>query len=209
MPTIPVYPPLQRIVFPPVESALDKPDGLLCVGGTLSKENLVTAYECGVFPWFSEGELVHWWSPSERAILDSSKVHISKSTRKLLMKYEFEVTFDKAFESVIEACAMPTERRPETWITEEMKLAYVHLFYERLAHSVEVWMDGWLVGGLYGIYINNVFCGESMFSETQSASQIALIYLARFLQIKGCEVIDCIKKIGVKSIGPIRCGLWK
>lgn len=189
--TIPYFSADEEFDFPPVEQALIKPDGLLCLGGTLSEDNLVKAYQQGIFPWYSNGEPICWWSPAERALIDTNKVHVSKSLRKILIKQDFQVTFDQNFTRVIEACAATTDKRLETWITEEMKEAYIHLFYQSVAHSVEVWQDNCLVGGLYGVFVNNVFCGESMFSKMPNASKIALVYLAKLLSTKGCRIIDC------------------
>lgn len=188
---IPFFSPNEAIIFPMVEEALDSPDGLLCAGGSLTTDNLLNAYQLGIFPWFAEDEPVLWWCPSERAIFYCDSINISKSMRKRLNKADFRVTFDHAFIEVINACAAITKERQDTWITDEMKVAYNLLYRQGFAHSVEVWQEDRLVGGLYGVFINNIFCGESMFSKVSNTSKIALIYLTKLLNYHGCNIIDC------------------
>lgn len=180
--------------FPDVETALSEPDGLLACGGNLSKTTLLSAYRCGIFPWFSDGEPIMWWSPSLRAVIATDHVHISKNMAKLMRQQRVEVSFDTDFSAVIARCALPSpvDCREQTWITPQMQRAYQCLHDEGYAHSVEIRdKNNQLIGGLYGVFINNCFCGESMFSEQSNASKLALIYLAQFLHHFGCEVIDC------------------
>lgn len=176
-----------EIVFP--HTALAEPDGLLAIGGDLSVERLQLAYQSGIFPWFSEGDPILWYAPHERCVIFPDHLKISKSMRKILRSNVFNITVDEAFEKVIENCAQ-TKRTGQngTWITHEMQQAYIRLHEKGLAHSVEVWLDDELVGGLYGITINKVFCGESMFSLVSNASKAALIYLNKTM---GFELIDC------------------
>lgn len=174
--------------FPPVETALEEPNGLLAAGGDLSPGRLTEAYRQGIFPWFSEGEPILWWSPSPRCVLFPNKIHISRSLRKILNKNLFHVTFDQAFPEVISLCA---DVRSDTWITEGMNQAYNLLHKQGTAHSVEVWHDQQLVGGLYGLSIGQVFFGESMFSLMTDASKVAFVYLAKQLNHWGYPLIDC------------------
>ena len=173
--------------FPEPELADD--DGLLAIGGDLSAERLVLAYESGIFPWFSEETPILWYAPHKRFVLFPNQLKVSKSMHKLLISKKFRITFDTAFPEVIKACASITREDQEgTWITSDMQLAYINLFRLGIAHSVEVWENDQLVGGLYGIHINSVFCGESMFSKVSNASKAALIWLC---QNKNFKLIDC------------------
>lgn len=175
------------IAFP--NTNLAEPDGLLAIGGDLSIERLHLAYQNGIFPWFSEGEPIAWYAPQERCVIYPSELKISKSMRKVWLGNTFEITVNSAFAAVIANCAkIPREGQFGTWITDHMQQAYLNLHQAGLAHSVEVWQQGGLVGGLYGVSINKVFCGESMFSLVSNASKIALIYLG---QNMGLELIDC------------------
>lgn len=175
------------IWFPKPELADE--DGLLAVGGDLSAERLVLAYQNGIFPWYSDESPVLWYAPHERFVLFPEKVKISSTMRKLMKTGKFRITFDQAFPEVIRSCAnIPREDQPGTWITGDMQAAYINLFQLGYAHSVEVWENDLLVGGLYGLHINHVFCGESMFSTVSNASKAALIYLC---QIKDYSLIDC------------------
>lgn len=175
------------LIFP--DPALADPDGLLAVGGDLSIERLTLAYQSGIFPWYSEGEPILWYSPHERCVIFPDRIKISKSMRKVLQSGLFKVTTDQAFEKVIQSCAeTPRLGQDGTWITDEMQAAYIRLHQKGLAHSVEVWQQDQLVGGLYGIIVNKVFCGESMFSHVSNASKTALIHLA---QETDFELIDC------------------
>jgi len=181
-------------MFPPVEHA--SPEGLLAIGGDLSSRRLLDAYRHGIFPWYSAGQPILWWSPDPRAVLYPDRLRISRSLRKTLKKGLFSVTFDRAFEEVIEACAAPRliEGEPSagTWITSEMKAAYVTLRREGYAHSVETWSDdGRLVGGLYGVALGRGFFGESMFHRATDASKVALAGLVDLLQRWRFDFIDC------------------
>lgn len=175
--------------FPPPERALADPNGLLAAGGDLSPDSLVKAYRNGIFPWYSEGQPPLWWSPDPRAVLLPGQVHTSKSLHKEIRRGNYRLSTDSAFPSVINACA--TGREEGTWILPEMIEAYEKLFQLGYAHSVELWLEGDLVGGLYGIAVGNIFCGESMFSRHSNASKITFVCLATLLFNKGFQVIDC------------------
>lgn len=177
--------------FPPVEDAKQEPDGLLAVGGDLSPARLLNAYRHGIFPWYSSEQPILWWAPDPRTVLFPERIKISRSLGKTLRNRDYRVTLDTAFAEVISACAMPQPDREETWITEEMKQAYIHLHQLGHAHSVEIWQNNRLVGGLYGIAIGRVFYGESMFSRVRDASKIALVHLARHLADRDFGLIDC------------------
>lgn len=178
--------------FPDVSQALKDPDGLLAVGGCLSVPRLLNAYQHGIFPWFSKNDPILWWSPSERAIIEPSDLYINRSLRKFLKNALYRVTLNHAFNSVIEACAtIPRGPNNGTWITSEMVAAYINLHSAGYAHSVEVWHEDTLVGGLYGVLIGKVFCGESMFSVQPNASKVALIALRDHLAPAGLALIDC------------------
>lgn len=177
--------------FPPVSAALAEPNGLLAAGGALTPEWLIEAYRHGIFPWFNPGEPILWWSPDPRLVLIPDAIRISHSLRKTLRRGRFEVRFDTAFAEVIDACAAPREPGLGTWITAEMRRAYCRMHELGVAHSVESWRDGKLVGGLYGMALGSVFFGESMFSRESDASKVALAHLARFLRTRGYVMIDC------------------
>lgn len=177
--------------FPPLECALEEPNGLLAAGGPLSVQRLMSAYRVGVFPWFSEGQPVLWWSPDPRAILRPDRIRVSRSLRKRINHGGFEVTLDRAFEQVVRACAAPRAGQPGTWITLGLLRAYTELYERGVAHSVETWLDGRLVGGLYGVAIGRAFFGESMFTRERDASKVALTWLSRQLQHWGFPFIDC------------------
>lgn len=180
----------KKIWFPNPEEAND--EGLVAVGGDLSIERLLLAYRSGIFPWFMHDDLVYWFSPNPRCILIPSEIKISKSMRQVLNKKQFEITFNKDFEAVMRGCA--TAKRPEqesTWITEDFIEAYVSLHLIGYGHSVEVWQQGELVGGLYGVALGKVFFGESMFSSVSNASKAALISLAQKLNAEGFHFIEC------------------
>ena len=188
---MPVYQLISDIpLFPPTEEAED--DGLLAVGGDLSKERLLTAYRQGIFPWYEVGQPILWWSPNPRLVLFPEELKISRSLRKVLRKHEFEIRFDSSFENVIKACAdVRTKRGKGTWIIPEMQQAYTELHQEGYAHSVESWLNGELVGGLYGISLGQCFFGESMFSTISDSSKAALVALAEFSKQVGIKIIDC------------------
>ncbi|MDX2423410.1 MAG: leucyl/phenylalanyl-tRNA--protein transferase [Amphritea sp.] len=177
--------------FPPISQALDDPNGLLAAGGDLSAERLIAAYRQGIFPWFNPGEPILWWSPDPRCTLVPEQVHISRSLRKAIRHTTFEMTFDQAFSDVIKACAAPRSYSEDTWISTPMQNAYTELHQRGVAHSVELWQDGQLTGGLYGIAIGRLFFGESMFSRSTNSSKIAFAYFAKQLQKWGYALIDC------------------
>jgi len=177
--------------FPPVEKALKSPNGLLCAGGVLSPERLVEAYTHGIFPWYSEGDPILWWSPDPRMVLFPDELKVSRSLRKTVARKTFETRFDTAFGRVMEECAAPREGQMGTWILPEMIAAYTRLHLRGFAHSVESWREGELVGGLYGIQLGQAFYGESMFSHETDASKVALVALVERLRQGGCRVIDC------------------
>ncbi|WP_419700656.1 leucyl/phenylalanyl-tRNA--protein transferase [Mucilaginibacter sp. NFX135] len=177
----------KRLVFP--EPALAEPDGLLAVGGDLSTQRLLLAYQNGIFPWYSDDTPILWYSPHERFVLYPQELNISGSMRRVLNSGRFSVTADTCFNEVITACStVPREGQDGTWITDDMKAAYNRLHAEGYAHSVEVWQNGELVGGIYGVRVGNVFCGESMFSKVSNASKTALIHVCQSGLYK---LIDC------------------
>lgn len=179
-------------VFPPVETAADSPNGLLAFGGDLSPERLLAAYRLGIFPWFSPGDPILWWSPDPRTVLLPAEMRITRSLARTLRNLSYELRLDTAFAEVIGSCAAtPREGQGGTWITAEMQKAYCRLHELGHAHSVETWMDGKLVGGLYGVAIGRAFYGESMFSRRRDASKIALAHLCRHLERSGFGIIDC------------------
>ncbi|OIR04742.1 leucyl/phenylalanyl-tRNA--protein transferase [mine drainage metagenome] len=180
-----------RIYFPPVTQALRSPNGLLAAGGDLSATRLLEAYRHGIFPWFSEGEPILWWSPDPRMVLFPGEFKFSHSLRKTLRKGDHEVRTDTAFEQVMRACAAPRAGANGTWIHEEMIAAYCELHRLGYAHSIETWMGGQLAGGLYGIALGRMFYGESMFSRRTDASKIALAHLAAQLKRWDFGMIDC------------------
>jgi leucyl/phenylalanyl-tRNA---protein transferase len=177
--------------FPPVDQALSEPNGLLAAGGSLDPDWLIAAYRRGIFPWYCAGEPILWWSPDPRLVLIPSQMHISRSLRRTLQRGRFDVRFDTSFEQVVSACAEPRGSSGGTWITGEMRAAYLRMHELGHAHSVETWSDGRLVGGLYGIGLGRAFFGESMFSRMSDASKVALAYLTRYLESRNCAVIDC------------------
>lgn len=178
-------------LFPPLDNALADPDGLLAFGGDLSVTRLLNAYQHGIFPWYSEGQPIMWWSPDPRSILLPENIKISRSLAKTLRKKPYEITLNYAFTDVIKACAAPRNDHGGTWITIEMQQAYCALHHDGHAHSIEAWQDGQLVGGLYGIAIGKVFFGESMFAHANDASKIAFVHLAHHLNQAEFSLIDC------------------
>jgi len=177
--------------FPAPELALDEPNGLLAVGGDLSPGRLLAAYRLGIFPWYSDGQPLLWWTPDPRAVLFPERLKVARSLRKTVRKQLYTVTFDSAFSDVVEACSQPRGDECGTWITAEMKAAYARLHRLGYAHSVESWHAGELVGGLYGVAIGRVFFGESMFARRTDASKVAFVHLVRQLQAWGFGLIDC------------------
>ncbi|MBI1780338.1 MAG: leucyl/phenylalanyl-tRNA--protein transferase [Sphingobacteriales bacterium] len=187
---MPVFLLTDELIFPAPHLADE--DGLLAVGGDLSAERLLLAYRSGIFPWFNDDELIQWWSPDPRFVLFPDEIKISKSMKQLLKRNAFEFTTNKAFEQVIDNCK--TINRGEgngTWITDDMKAAYIQLHQPGYAHSAEAWNNGELVGGLYGIRLGRTFFGESMFSKQGNASKYAFIKYVQQLQMEGVELIDC------------------
>lgn len=179
-----------RLEFPLVEAANE--DGLLAVGGDLSPERLLLAYKSGIFPWFNEDNLILWWSPNPRMVLFPNKIKISKSMRKVIRTEQFNLTQNTCFEKVLDNCAKVQRKGQDgTWITPKMKLAYLDLFEKGFAKSFEVWEGNNLVGGLYGIDLGHVFCGESMFSTVPNASKFAFIKLTQELEQEKYRLIDC------------------
>lgn len=182
--------------FPPVETALRDPNGLLAIGGDLSMERLLDAYRHGIFPWFNPGEPILWWSPDPRMVLVPGEIRVARSLARRMRNAGFELGVDTAFDEVMRACAAPRRTRPGggasgTWISPAMRAAYARLFEAGYAHSVETWRDGTLVGGLYGVAIGRVFYGESMFCRESDASKAALVRLARQLEQWEFGLIDC------------------
>ncbi|MEP2058290.1 MAG: leucyl/phenylalanyl-tRNA--protein transferase [Maribacter litoralis] len=178
------------LIFPPVESA--NVEGLLAVGGDLSPERMLLAYQNGIFPWFDNDSIILWWCPDPRMVLYPNEIKISKSMKKVIRNKQFSLTKNTCFEQVLEYCStVPREGQDGTWITDEMKIAYLKLHEKGIAKSYEVWENDKLVGGLYGIDFGHIFCGESMFSLTSNASKFAFIKLAEELGQKGYKVIDC------------------
>ncbi|RPJ13201.1 MAG: leucyl/phenylalanyl-tRNA--protein transferase [Desulfobacteraceae bacterium] len=202
---MPVYRLTEEIIFPPPQLA-DK-TGLLAVGGDLCQERLLLAYSIGIFPWYSEGEPILWWSPDPRLVIHPGEIRISKSLEKVIKKGIFDVTFDTAFEQVINLCAGAGRRENEgTWILPEMTDAYCALHESGFAHSVEAWRDGILAGGLYGVSLGRCFFGESMFTLESNASKVAFARLAKYLAENSFDLIDCqvstghLKRFGAKEI---------
>ncbi|RUO44087.1 leucyl/phenylalanyl-tRNA--protein transferase [Aliidiomarina taiwanensis] len=181
----------ERFYFPPLETALHEPDGLLVAGGDLSPTRLLQAYQQGIFPWYSEGDPILWWSPYTRAAFWPEQIHTSRSLRKFLRKNLYSYTINYAFSDVIKSCAEVHSAVTGTWITPDMMQAYQALHQQGHAHSIEVWSQGALVGGLYGVLVGQVFCGESMFHRADHASKCALLALKSHFQPHGLQLIDC------------------
>lgn len=200
---MPVYRLTDEIIFPPPQLA-DK-TGLLAVGGDLCEERLHLAYSLGIFPWYSEDEPILWWSPDPRLVLYPDEIKISKSLEKVIKKQVFEVTFDKAFEQVVNLCAVAGRRENEgTWILPEMTDAYCGLHESGYAHSVEAWRDGTLAGGLYGVSLGKCFFGESMFTLESNASKVAFASLVEYLAENSFHLIDCQVSTGhLKRFGAV------
>ncbi|MEF1288996.1 leucyl/phenylalanyl-tRNA--protein transferase [Vibrio sp. M260118] len=176
--------------FPSSFDALDDPNGLLAFGGDLSSERLLLAYQNGIFPWYGPGEPILWWSPSPRAVFDPKNFQPAKSLKKFQRKHQYQVTINHATDQVIDYCAS-TRSKEETWLNEEMRTAYKQLAQQGHCHSVEVWKNDTLIGGLYGLAIGQVFCGESMFSLVTNASKIALWYFCEHFKRHQGQLIDC------------------
>jgi leucyl/phenylalanyl-tRNA--protein transferase len=192
--------------FPPLYKAFREPDGLLAIGGCLSKKRLLNAYRHGIFPWYNPGESILWWSPDPRLLLFPDNLIISRSLRKTLRKNIFSVTFDQSFKEVIAACAEPRENSAGTWITEDIKQAYNTLHKSGFAHSAEAWLDGELVGGLYGVALGRVFFGESMFHTRTDASKVVFATLVEQLKAWDFQLIDCqVHTKHLASLGAVNC----
>ena len=180
----------KEFIFPPVEMASS--EGILAFGGDLQPERLILAYQLGIFPWYNEGEPIIWYTPARRMVLFPEELKISKSMRRFMAKGEFRMTWNMAFDQVIEQCQKsPRKDQLGTWITKEMKQAYKSLHRLGFAKSVEVWQENDLVGGLYGVDLGHIFCGESMFSKVSNTSKLAFIFLVNELQKKDYTLIDC------------------
>jgi leucyl/phenylalanyl-tRNA--protein transferase len=176
-----------KIIFP--DYKLATADGIIALGGDLSEERLIYAYENGIFPWFSKGDPIVWYCPSERMVLFPDEIKVSKSMQKIIIKNKFVITENKAFKEVIYNCkSIDRKDGFGTWITDDMEQAYINLHKKGSAKSIEIWLDDQLVGGLYGLEINNIFCGESMFSKVSNASKLAFIHLVKSQKYK---LIDC------------------
>jgi leucyl/phenylalanyl-tRNA--protein transferase len=179
-----------KLIFPPIEHAHD--DGLLCIGGDLSSSRLLMAYQKGIFPWYSEGEPILWYSPDPRFVLFPEKIKVSKSMKQVLKKGEFVFKINQRFKDVIHHCRMQERKGQDgTWITDEMEQAYTRLHELGFVHSFECYAKGELVGGLYGVLLDRVFCGESMFSLQPNASKFVFIQLCKYLQERNIAIIDC------------------
>ena len=188
--------------FPPLEAA--NADGLLAMGGDLSPERLVLAYRSGIFPWFNPGEPILWWSPDPRCVIFPDQFKPSRSLSKSIRHRGYQFTLDAAFSDVIQHCAGKRKNQPGTWITQDMQTAYIALHKIGVAHSAEVWAEGVLVGGLYGIALGRVFFGESMFSHRTDASKVALTLLIKQLQQWGFTLIDCqVSSDHIMSLGAV------
>lgn len=177
--------------FPPIEEALIEPKGLLAFGGDLNPKTLINAYSHGVFPWFSAEEPILWWSPNPRMVLFPEKFHISRSFKKALKKTNYTVHFDRDFEAVINHCSKTRKDGFGTWITQEMKQAYINLFELGIAHCLEIDIEGEFAGCIYGISIQNTFYGESMYTSITNGSKFALYELCQYLIKNGYKILDC------------------
>ena len=177
--------------FPPLNKALNEPNGLLAAGGDLTPERLIQAYRHGCFPWYQDGQPILWWSPDPRTVLLPDELHVSRSLAKLMRQGRYQVSFDTDFASVIAACAAPRDYADGTWITNSMQAAYRELHHRGIAHSVEVRQAGELVGGLYGLAMGRLFFGESMFSRADNASKVGFVTLVERLREAGFVLIDC------------------
>ena len=190
--------------FPAIKKALKEPNGLLAVGGCLSATRLLNAYRQGIFPWYNDDEPILWWSPDPRLVLFPEQLIISQSLRKTLRKQKFTVTIDKAFAQVITACAQPRAEESGTWISSDIENAYTQLHRLGCAHSAEAWLEGELVGGLYGVAIGQVFFGESMFHKATDASKVAFATLVEKLESWDYQLIDCqVHSAHLASLGAI------
>lgn len=196
-----------QLWFPPVEQALEQPDGLLAMGGDLSSGRLTLAYRSGIFPWFSDGDPLLWWSPAVRAVFAPASLKFNRTLRKQWQRSALQLTLNHAFSDVINGCAAPRRHQPETWILPPMQQAYQQLHQQGHAHSIEVWQAGKLVGGLYGIVVGGLFCGESMFNRIPNGAKFALLALQQHLSRYAPGWIDCqipnpfLQQLGAGTIG--------
>lgn len=177
--------------FPSPNTASTDPNGLLAVGGCLSSQRLINAYKCGIFPWYSLGEPILWWSPNPRLVLFPAHLKISRSLKKTIRQQPFVITYNRAFSNVLQQCATPRDETSGTWITDAMRQAYTHLHQQGISHSFEAWASDELVGGLYGVAIGQVFFGESMFHRQTNASKVAFYHCIQQLTAWGYRLIDC------------------
>jgi leucyl/phenylalanyl-tRNA--protein transferase len=177
--------------FPPVERALDEPNGLLCAGADLSLPRLLEAYRRGIFPWYSGKQPILWWSPDPRMVLYCKSLKVSRSLAKNLRNKGYQVRVDTVFEQVLRGCAAPRKGEAGTWLGRDMKAAYLELHHAGYAHCFETWRGNELVGGLYGVAVGRMFFGESMFSRATDASKVALVHLVEFLEGRDFPLIDC------------------
>ena len=180
-----------NILFPCPSLALSQPNGLLAVGGDLSNQRLFSAYQQGIFPWYNTDDPILWWSPDPRCVIFTHKFHVSKSFKRFLHKKEYTVTINKCFDDVIRGCQQPRSYQKETWINNDIVQAYTKLHQLKQAHSIEVWHNHQLIGGVYGVMTDHIFCGESMFSLRQNASKVALYSLCKLLSQHDIALIDC------------------
>lgn len=191
-------------VFPPADEA--GKDGIVAVGGDLSPERLIAAYSKGIFPWYSEGEPILWWSPNPRMVIFPDEIHISRSLKRVLNRNLFSITFDRCFDSIIESCGQPRKYQRGTWITVEMVAAYKRLHELGYAHSLEVWKDDVIVGGLYGVALGACFFAESMFHRISNASKFGLVRFVQILSKLNFKLVDCqipsshLKTMGAREI---------
>ena len=193
----------QNPCFPSPFTAMKEPDGLLAVGGNLDVATLLSAYSKGIFPWYQEAQPILWWCPSDRCVIRCDNFHISKSLRRILRQGRYKITLNRAFAKVIRACAEPRDDGG-TWITGDMIQAYERLHHHKKAYSVEVWDDGSLVGGIYGVSVGKVFCGESMFSRVSNGSKIAIAYLISLMQHTDMKMLDCqLKSAHLVTLGAV------
>jgi leucyl/phenylalanyl-tRNA---protein transferase len=202
---MPIFALNEDIIFPPVHLAEES--GILAVGGDLSPERLTEAYRRGIFPWYSDGDPIIWWSPNPRFVLLPEDLYVSKTMRQVLRRNIFRITCDNDFRAVIQGCREPRKRERGTWITDEMLEAYVRLHELGIAHSVEAWQDGELAGGLYGLSLGRCFFGESMFTRADNASKAAFITLTKKLTELQFVIIDCqVYTAHLQSLGAIHIG---
>lgn len=179
------------VSFPKLSLALTQPDGLLAMGGDLSPSRLLSAYSQAIFPWFSEGDPILWWSPSVRAVFAPDTLKLNRTLKKQIKRYQLRFSVNRSFAEIMQQCAAPRAKQPETWILPQMQQAYLQLHKKGYAHSIEVWQQEKLVGGLYGVLIGSLFCGESMFNRLPDTAKLALVLLQQHMQQAAPGWIDC------------------